>query len=106
MAAGAEARIEHRVVDWATARGWLALKMAVTHYPDRLFISPSGRHAWVEFKSQTGVLRFGQRDRIAELQRRGVPVLVSSSAEESETFLSRVDSADGRGKGAASGGVS
>ena len=55
-----EEDVERAAITWAESRGWLCLKMTPagsTGWPDRLFVSLTGVHVWVEFK------RFGEEPR-------------------------------------------
>lgn len=87
---GNEADIEKKVVTWAEARGWLAIKMNIQGnrgYPDRLFISPVGVHVWIEFKQPGETLRKLQGYRIRKLKERAVAAHWCDNAAEAKEIL-------------------
>jgi hypothetical protein len=68
-----EGKIERSVSKWAKERGWLSIKFTPkgdVGWPDRIFISPSGVHVWIEFKALGQKPRAIQeyRGRLLELQ--------------------------------------
>jgi len=68
-----EKAIEKAVVAYANKLGFMCKKLqtgvgGTAGWPDRLFISPTGRVIWVEFKSSTGALRPLQELLIAQLR--------------------------------------
>ena len=79
-----EKEIEQAVVDYAREHGWLVLKLNnpwSRGWPDRLFISPSGRHVYIEFKRPGGAVRKLQVKRIEQLKENGCHVYVYDNAE-------------------------
>lgn len=80
-----EWKLEQECVTMAERNGWLALKLNVSGWrgwPDRLFIKPSGRAQFVEFKTPKGRLSPLQVQVHEQLAKRGTRVIVVSSVEE------------------------
>ena len=70
-----EKDIEKAVVTWAKANGFLALKFTPKGdkgWPDRIFISPTGKHIWIEFKAPGKTPTKLQEKRICQLWNQGV----------------------------------
>lgn len=69
-----EKAVERKVVDAMRKRGVLCLKLNLigsTGWPDRLFLAPGGRLAFVEFKRPGEILRRNQPQRVALLRSLG-----------------------------------
>lgn len=82
-----ESEIETKVSKYAIARGCVSIKIvagSVRGWPDRLFISPSGRYLFIEFKKKGGKLRKLQEHRIGLLKKNNAEVIVIDSIEEGE----------------------
>jgi len=62
--------------------GWIVIKLEVTHWPDRMAISPSGVVVFIEFKRPDGPVRPGQQTMIGELKRRGVHASLQHNAAD------------------------
>jgi hypothetical protein len=85
-----ETRVENNFVRWCGDTGLFCLKLAgvnASGFPDRTVILPGGRLVCVEFKSERGRTTPVQDLRIATLRKLGVPVLVTSDAEEAKEFV-------------------
>lgn len=84
-----ESFVENRVIKWAINRGFIAAKVKFVEagYPDRLFISPSGVHIWIEFKRVGKEPERIQEYRMEELRRRNVIVTWTDSYEDAVAFL-------------------
>ena len=85
-----EKEIEQAVVKYAEKNGFVVLKLNnpwSKGWPDRLFISPTGSHVYIEFKRPGGNLRKLQQKRIDQLVQNGCTVWVSDNKEESIEIL-------------------
>ena len=85
-----ESEIEAKVVKWARKAGWLAVKqtpMGVKGWPDRVFISPEGRHVWIEFKKPPNKPTELQAYRLKELKEQRVIAAWFSDADDCITYL-------------------
>ena len=86
-----EKHIEDRVVKYAKARGCLVRKMAgfgFSAWPDRLFVLPSGKTFWIEFKRPVvGKLSPGQSSLITTLSDMGHIVYVVDDAERGKAIV-------------------
>ena len=87
-----EKQIEKQVKDYAWSKGWLAYKFTSPGHvgvPDGLFISPSGRVIFMEFK-QTGKLATPMQLReIDRINQHHVLALVVDSVEQGKTIIDR-----------------
>ena len=85
-----EKKIESAVKQYARDKGWLAYKFTSTAHigiPDGIFISPTGRVIFMEFK-QTGKLPTPmQRREIDRLNQHGVYALVVDSVEQGKGII-------------------
>jgi len=87
-----EKHIENKVVAWAKRAGFLTPKVrfAERGWPDRLFISPKGRHIYIEFKRPGGKLDAIQGFRIIELDKRGIIAIVCDTYDDAVNWLRTV----------------
>jgi hypothetical protein len=86
-----EAPIERRVVKWAKAQGCIVCKLqgqGNKGYPDRLFILPNGKTAFIEFKRPNEVPEPLQAVRIRELKALGHNCEVFDNDTRAITWLS------------------
>ena len=84
-----EREIEKRLVAKVRSMGGEAIKFtspASRGWPDRLVIFPGGRIAFVELKTDKGVLTEIQKSRIAKLERMGCEVHVLYGQSGVEAF--------------------
>lgn len=89
-----EKEIEAKVVKWAKANGWLAIKytpIGVRGWPDRIFISPRGAHVWIEFKRPGNTPTELQVYRMKELEARGVTTFWIDDAVKCITVLETIE---------------
>lgn len=79
-----ESSIEGRACTWARARGWLCIKLSAppAGIPDRLFVSPTGVHVYIEFKTKDGRIRPAQAHMLRQLADRQCNVFVVRSIHE------------------------
>ena len=94
-----ESLVQRASVKAARKRGWLAIKMHTLTFaglPDYLFISPTGKFVFIEFKSTTGVLTTLQRFIQKDIASRGVPVYTCRAADEAISYLESIESGMGR----------
>jgi len=85
-----EKQIEAKVVKWARANGFLALKLnglGQRSWPDRMFISMSGAVVFIEFKTLIGRLSDGQHETITQLERCNQNVRVMRDPVEAIEYL-------------------
>ena len=85
-----EKDIEAKVVKWAKKNGWLSIKytpMGVRGWPDRIFISPEGRHVWIEFKKPPNKPTELQQYRIDSLKKQRVLVAWFNDADDCIIYL-------------------
>ena len=90
MADKLEVDIEQAAADWACARGWESIKFTPRGsrgWPDRIFISISGVHVWIEFKKNGKEPRKVQLYRIKQLRKRAVNAFWIDNLEEAQTTL-------------------
>lgn len=87
-----ESTIENAVVDYAKAppRNCIVRKMnglGFRSWPDRLFITPKGRHFYIEFKRDGEVPTAGQDDFIEGLVARGVDAVWCDNAADGKHYV-------------------
>lgn len=85
-----EKNIEAKVVRWATAQGWEVIKlngMGNRSRPDRLFVMPYGRCAFIEFKRPGGVLTRLQEQTLKRLANLGHDVAMFDDAAKAIAWL-------------------
>jgi hypothetical protein len=85
-----ESSIEKKVVAYAKAQDVMVRKMNGMSYagwPDRLMITPSGRHFYIEFKRPGGKLSPRQEALIGELRARSVVVYVVDDAGRGKAII-------------------
>jgi len=82
-----ESIIQAKIVAYAKKRGCLSLRLNYGGWPDRLFVTPTGAHVYVEFKRSDGYVSPLQAHRHTELRRRGCEVHVVSSYKQGVEVL-------------------
>lgn len=85
-----EKEIEAKVVKWAETKGFVVLKLNnqwSRGWPDRLFISPLGKHIYIEFKRPGGRLRKLQRVRHKQLSHNCCLVFICDSIGDAFEIL-------------------
>jgi hypothetical protein len=88
-----ESNIERSVCEYARKTGWLALKFVCPGrrgVPDRQFISPTGKIAFVEFKAPKKSPTVLQLREIGILKSRGVRVEWFDSADNAKRWLDSI----------------
>lgn len=87
-----EKTTEDRVCKWAVEHGFLTpkVKFVEVGWPDRLFISPKGRHIYIEFKRKGEEPRPIQYHRIKNLSKRGVMAVWTDSYDYAVGVLQAV----------------
>lgn len=91
-----ERRIQYRVVGHARKIGCLALKInigAQKGWPDYLFVTPSGKHFWIEFKAPGKKPSVLQEYRIGLLTECGASVFICDNADVGEEIVNDMVSA-------------
>lgn len=84
---GSEDYIRDKVVVYAHLRGWLIFVIDYGGWPDRLFLSPSGIHHWIEFKKPTGDLAKRQKHRRRQLEDRNVMYRLIDDIEDGKQYI-------------------
>lgn len=90
MPSGLEAKLEASVVVAAAQMGIISLKFTPfgqRGWPDRIFLLPGGRCAFIEFKAPNQKLRALQDYRIQTLVNMGFPAIRADTREEALQFL-------------------
>lgn len=83
-----ESAIERQAIKRLKALGFLCPKQhGIKGIPDRLCIAPDGRMFFVEFKDGRNVLSYHQEIIKADLESRGIRVLVSYTVKDVIDFL-------------------
>lgn len=87
-----ERHIEAEVVRWAALNNFLTpkVKFVEVGWPDRLFISPKGRHIYIEFKKPGEKPRPIQHHRIKGLERRNVIAVWTDSYDYAVGLLQSI----------------
>lgn len=87
-----EKDIESQVCNWAKHHGFLhpKVKFVENGWPDRVFISPAGKHCYIEFKQPGKRPREIQWHRIKELHKRGVSATWADSYEHAVGWLQAI----------------
>jgi len=85
---------EKKLVNWCKSRNWLCLKYenaSETGYPDRIVITTTGQHIWLECKREGEKARKLQEYRISQLRNRNVEVYCVDSLEKAiDKLIGRV----------------
>lgn len=85
-----ELQIENKVVDYAKRRRWIVLKLNnqwSKGWPDRLFISPTGVHVYIEFKRPGNVPTELQKKRMRDLKANMCNVYWADNVELGERII-------------------
>jgi hypothetical protein len=85
-----EKSIEKAVVDYAKKRGCLVRKMngmGARSWPDRMFITPTGRVFFIEFKRPGGKLTEGQAAMLDDLRGRHVGASVEDDVVQGKQIV-------------------
>lgn len=88
-----EKSIEKAVVDYAKKRGCLVRKMngqGARSWPDRMFITPTGRIFFIEFKRPGGKLTPGQEAMLDTLRARAVLACWKSAVADAKAYVDAV----------------
>jgi hypothetical protein len=90
-----ESKVRDPVVRWAKANGFLHVRMAFRPgvrqgVPDDLFITPNGRHCWVEFKRPGKRPTLLQNARLDAMRDRRVAAFWSADSDAAIEMLSRL----------------
>lgn len=87
-----ECDLEKKYVDAIESIGGLGIKLYGEGLPDRLFIFPSGRQCFVEFKSNKGRLSSSQKDihlQFDKLHQTILTIKNKSSDTDLENFINK-----------------
>lgn len=85
-----EKEIERKVVNWSKDHGWITLKFKPENhrgFPDRIFISPFGKHVWIEFKAPGKRPTQLQHVRLRKLMEHRVNAVWFDSSEGAIAYL-------------------
>lgn len=88
-----EKSIEKAVVKYAQERGCLVRKMngqGARSWPDRMFITPTGRIFFIEFKRPGGKLTPGQEQMLAVLRGRSVLACWKNDVADAKAYVDAV----------------
>ena len=77
-----ESVIKVKVKTYAEARGWLVLTLDYSGWPDRLYVSPTGEHIYVEFKQRGKKPTRLQAHRHSQLEANGCRVEVIDNVDD------------------------
>ena len=82
-----EAYIRGKVEQHAKKTGWVVLILDYGGWPDRLFVSPTGVHVYIEFKSSTGKLAKRQEHNCGILKHHGCHVYKVNDIDLGKSIL-------------------
>ncbi len=85
-----EKELEKKCKEYAELDGWLSIKVSPDSqrgWPDRVFISPGGKHIYVEFKMKGGQPRELQLYRMEQLRQHKCLVWLVDDVEDFKSWL-------------------